>query len=275
MADKKVVKQKINESLDNLFRQSMLIRNGSDFKKFLDFVSRFKEYKPYNNMLVYLQNPECAYFATEKDWRIKFHRKVIKSARPMIILAPMTPVLFVYDPKDTEGDKPLPEFLFSTFELSGEFKGVWFSNLKSHLAKHKIKLTRMPLSPTHGGSISRKSIGFEIVINSNMDEGVNFSTLIHELGHLFLGHLGSEENENYPLRPNIKKTVEEIEAESIAYLVLMRFGLENKAAEYLAFYNSNPYDFDKVSFDLIIKSASKIEEMIKKPAKAQLELFNN
>lgn len=96
---------------------------------------------------------------------------------------------------------------------------------------------------------------------------------LNELGHLLLGHLGSEKDESYPERSSLKKSVEEIEAESIAYLVLMRFGMKNNAAEYLTYYNSNLLDFMGISVDLLIKSASKIEEMIHKRAKAQLSLF--
>jgi hypothetical protein len=54
-------------------------------------------------MLVKLQNPSCGYYATEKDWRVRFQRALKEDARPMLILAPMRPVMLVYDLDSTEG----------------------------------------------------------------------------------------------------------------------------------------------------------------------------
>jgi len=52
------------------------------------FVARFREYAPYNNMLVKVQNPSCSYYATEKNWNEKFKRSLKEDARPMLIIAP-------------------------------------------------------------------------------------------------------------------------------------------------------------------------------------------
>ena len=48
-------------------------------------------------MLVRLQNPTCGFYATEPDWVKRFERKLKEDARPMLILAPMHPVMLVYD----------------------------------------------------------------------------------------------------------------------------------------------------------------------------------
>lgn len=273
-----------NESLDELFRRSIDIRNGADFKKMLDFVWKFKEYKPFNNLLVYLQNPQCEYFATAKDWKKRFKRTIKPHARPLVILAPMTPVLFVYDIDATIGDT-LPKFIEQPYTVFGQFDETHFFNLKSYFPGYNISLNEKPLSKQKGGCIYRKAQNSSAVIielNSSQALAVNFATLIHELAHLLLGHLGSLDNENYPKRDNLTKPIEEIEAESVAYIVLNRLGLEGNAAEYLAFYSKNKTDFESISVDLIVKVASKIEAMatnIFKPKvnsqTRQISLFEN
>ncbi len=264
--EKNKKKQTPNESLDNLFKSSDALRNGTEFKKFLDFIAKFKEYKPFNNMLIYTQNPNCEYYATEKDWLKKFQRKIKENARPMVILAPMHPVLFVYDINDTVGDA-LPEILLKkSNEVFGYYKESWFNNLTSYFADLKISAKEIKMPDKNAGSISRKSTGngFEIIINSTHDSAVKFATLVHELGHLFLGHLGSKPDETLPQRDNLEKKIREIEAEAISYLVLQRFGLESNSHEHLAFYNASPEDLLKISVDLIIKISGRIEGMIEK-----------
>ncbi len=51
---KEVYKQKINESLDHLFRASLEMRNGSDFKKFLDPGYIFDKTPPSDTNYLYL-----------------------------------------------------------------------------------------------------------------------------------------------------------------------------------------------------------------------------
>jgi hypothetical protein len=262
---KPTYKLKPNESVDELFARSNLIRTGPEFKKMLDFVTRFKNYRPYNNFLVYMQHPNCVYFATTKDWSKKFSRKPKEDARPLVILAPMHPVLFVYDIDDTEG-KPMPELLDNPFEVKGEFNEENFHNVISYFGALNIKLHNKPLDFRHGGSIFRttKASSPEIEINLKHTPVVNFATVVHELAHLFLGHVGSLANEKYPERDDQVMTsnaLQEMEAESVSYLVLSRLSLQNKSAEYLAFYDAHPSDLKRVSMDLVLKTATKIEDM--------------
>src|SRR6266542_788488 len=71
-------------------------------------------------------------------------------------------------------------------------------------------------------------------INQNHDPVVQFTTLAHELGHLFSGHLGPDKKLNVPERPRLGLVQEEFEAESVAYLVCERNGVHAKSQTYLA-----------------------------------------
>ncbi len=74
-------------------------------------------------MLVRLQNPSCSYYATARDWRDRFGRVIKEDARPLIILAPMHPVMVVFDLNQTEGP-PLPAKLQEFATATGEFDGT-------------------------------------------------------------------------------------------------------------------------------------------------------
>ncbi|MGB4849809.1 MAG: hypothetical protein WBP41_17925, partial [Saprospiraceae bacterium] len=57
---------------------------------------------------------------------------------------------------------------------------------------------------------------------------------------------------------------QELEAETISFLICKKLGLETKAAEYLAGYIKSDKDLEEFSHELVIKSADKIEEIFLK-----------
>ncbi len=58
----------------------------------------------------------------------------------------------------------------------------------------------------------------------------------------------------------LSRTGEELEAETISFLICKKLGLETRAAEYLAGYISSDKDLEEFSHELVIKIADKIEE---------------
>ena len=50
-------------TIDELFRHSKLYQNSDAFNELVKFMGRFRDYAPYNNMLVRLQNPSCRFYA--------------------------------------------------------------------------------------------------------------------------------------------------------------------------------------------------------------------
>ena len=91
-------------ALDEMLRSSRLYRHSSEYIKLLDFIAQFRSYAPFNCMLVYIQNPDVTYFASVRDWSDRFGRRPMESARPMVILQPFGPVMFLYDVSETEAD---------------------------------------------------------------------------------------------------------------------------------------------------------------------------
>jgi hypothetical protein len=58
---------------------------------------------------------------------------------------------------------------------------------------------------------------------------VQFATLVHESGHLYLGHLGPDKQLSIDQRPKIDHPQPELEAASLAYLLCKRRGVELKS----------------------------------------------
>lgn len=251
-------------SLDELFSRSRILRSTEKFAEAIEFVSRFRDYSPYNNMLVYVQNPEAAYWATASHWRKAFGRQVKDDAKPMVILAPMTPVLLVYDLADTEGP-PLPEWFIEPFATEGPFNESALATTIENCGRDRIQVEYKKYGQLHAGSAMHVPTGSDmkvrIELNEELDPRGQYSTLCHELAHVYLGHLGSDRDKWWPSRLNLRRNQREIEAEAVGYIVCRRAGLTTRSAEYLAGYIRSVDELARISIDLIMKVAGLIERM--------------
>ena len=257
--------REVVSTIDQVLRRSALYRSSAAYGEMVDFMSRFRDYAPYNLMLVRVQNPSCSFFATANDWRRRFEREVKEDARPMLILTPMGPVMTVYSLDDTEGTE-LPEELnrFATFE--GRWDPAWLRRLIENARRHWIRVDFRPLSSTNAGFVretpetDREKL--RIVIHEELDERSTFGVLCHEMAHVLLGHLGNDEDRWWPARSHLGRSAIEIEAETTAYIVTRRLGLEGTGAEYMSRHHHYDGTVPKgVSFDTIAKVAGKIERM--------------
>jgi len=254
-------------TIDALIHQSMQYRSSTAFKKMIEFMGRFRNYAPYNNMLVYLQNPSCSFYATVKDWQSRFGRTLKEDAQPMLILAPMHPVMLVYDLDETEGEK-LPAELTEFAHFEGEWYSDWLFRTIENAKRHRIRVDFKQLSTTHGGFATfAREIGvwkMRIVVHDELDESSRFGVLCHELAHIFLGHLGTDYDHWWPSRSNLERDSVEIEAEAVAYIVTSRLGLMGSSAAYVSRYLKSSDIPAGVSLDMIAKVAGKVERMARK-----------
>lgn len=89
----------------------------------------------------------------------------------------------------------------------------------------------------------------------------DYATLCHELGHVYLGHLGTDEDRWWPSRQSLTRDQREIEAEAVAYVVLRRRRLVPRSAAYLTGYLRDPRQLAGVSVDAVVLAVARIEEM--------------
>jgi hypothetical protein len=252
-------------TLDELFRKSILYRNSTAFKEALAFSAKFRDYAPYNNLLVRVQNPSCSYYATARDWETRFKRRVKEDARPMLILAPMHPVMLVYDLDQTEGED-IPEHLKNFAKATGEFDPDRLYRTLDNAKRLCILVETKPLSTTHGGFVTTRLYDtaehkMRIVLHDKLTNAQSYAVLCHEIGHILLGHLGTDEDHWWPCRIGLTRDAIEVEAESVSYMVAARLGLETSSDAYLAGYTKDGKIPEGVSLDLIAKVAGRITEM--------------
>lgn len=96
----------------------------------------------------------------------------------------------------------------------------------------------------------------------------------HELGHLFLGHLGSDKYLNIPDRPRLEHRQRELEAESVAYIVCGRNGVENNSKTYLAAYvkeNTTVETVETLDLYQVMRASGQVETLLGLAARARFD----
>lgn len=177
-------------------------------------------------------------------------------------------VVFVYDVLDTEG-KDLPEDVASFF-ARGTIDDKRISSFVSRTSKKNIEWYWVDAGDQAAGSIrvieravKKKEVTYyRICINRNHTAAVQFATLAHELGHLFLGHIGPDTALEVPQRPSMDHAQRELEAESVSYLVCARNGVASKSETYLANYVKENTTVDQIDLYRVMRAAGQVEALL-------------
>jgi len=256
-------------SLEKLFAESRLYTKSKDYKDLLDFVARMPHIAPFNAMLLQVQKPGLKFAASAHDWKVRFGRSPKQWARPLIIMWPFGPVALVYDELDTEG-KELPRDVRSYYAHGPIDK----ARIKAFLLRMEGKMIHSEMideGDSRAGRIvvlSRGETGkdyshYQVLINRNHAPSVQFVTIAHELGHLFLGHLGGDAKLGIPNRGNKTHSQVELEAESVAYLVCERNGVTSASETYLQHYVKENTSVDAVDVCQVMHAAGQIEALLR------------
>ncbi len=283
MNDEKFVNDKF--TIDELIKRSWNLRDSKSFTKFIDFIAKFDHYSRFNTMIVYLQNKEVTFFGGESYWRKKFHRTIKREARPYVILAPMSPVMLVYDVMETEGKDNPKDFLDNLlgeklFEVKGHINHKIYYGAILTAKLWGIPVINKPLSYFKGGYVTTAITGrLEICLKDNATIEENFTVLIHELAHVLLGHTGHKELRKtnpdkrllLPERKKLRRSAEELEAETVSYLISTKLGLIPRSEEYIAGYLKDVDDLLQFSYETVIKVTDKIENMFLQPKETHVK----
>ena len=98
--------------------------------------------------------------------------------------------------------------------------------------------------------------------------------LLHELGHLYCGHIGTLNPRWWPDRRGIARVPAEFEAESVAYLVSARLGIDNPSESYLSNYVEQKSEVPAISLECVMKAAGLIESMAQEVLKPRAKAGN-
>ena len=286
-------KESAKHALDDLFKATFAYRKSEEFYKLMKFVTKFHFYSPYNAFLIHTQRPGSTFVAPSYRWMKDYHHRVKPNANPLIILQPMGPVMFVFDVSDTDplpDANPLPIAVTNPFKVR---KGTITNQLDLTIENSKrdgVKIYYQKTGSQRGGSIQsvdeqiseplKFQIGkgkdgnptyksfpvrYEMCLKEYSEgnfKAENYATLVHELAHLYCGHLGTPDRKWWPDRRGLSLAVRELEAESVSYLVCNRLGIKTPAEEYLSGYIKKKEKLPtSISLDCLMKSAGLIEQM--------------
>lgn len=263
--------------LDQLLADSRLYRAGKDYRALLDFVVRLRNFAPFNALLLQVQKPGLLYAASRLDWLERFNRTVKDKARPLLILWPFGPVALVYDVADTEGD-PLPNGV-SAFAAQGSMNATVLKGYAAKMGKKHITWTEVDSGDGDAGSIKvvlratkpGLPTSYQMTVNRNHDANVKFATATHELGHLFLGHLGKDAHLNVPERPPLHHSQRELEAESLSYIVCARNGVHSESESYLSAHVKSDTTVDQIDLYQVMRAAGQVETLLGLTARTKYE----
>lgn len=282
-------------ALDELFSLTHQYRAGEAYRDLLKFVARFRSYSPYNAMLIHVQMPGAVFVAPPHRWLGTYQRTIRPGARPIVILQPMGPVMFVFDVSDTEPKacaSSMPPEVENPFEVSGAALGSGLCRLIDNGKRDGVRVTFSKQGSQSAGSICHVAAGinasqtfqtgrdssgkpvtadipiiYDLEVNANLDKEERYATIAHELAHLYCGHLGSPNLRWWPSRAGLGHVQREFEAESIAYLVCGRLGIANPSHRYLANYVSRHDQVPLISLDRVMATAGLIESMTRRRLK--------
>ncbi|MFE8032848.1 ImmA/IrrE family metallo-endopeptidase [Thiohalocapsa marina] len=255
--------------LADLIERSQLYRESPAYLELLQFVSRLRNFAPFNAMLLHVQKPDLQYAASADDWQTRFNRRIKPGARPLVILWPFAPVAFVYDVVDTEGDD-LPVDVAEVFHATGDVTTERMLRFGTLTGRHGIHLKFNEGSALSAGWIQavrqskkKKQIpDYRVFVNNLHKPPAQFVTLAHELGHLYLGHLGPDKHLGIETRRPLSKAEKELEAESLAYLVSARQGIQSRSESYLEHYVTKATTIESIDLDLMLKAAGQVEALL-------------
>jgi len=285
-------------ALDELFSLARTYNSSKAYLELMEFVGRFRFYSPFNAMLIYTQMPGARFVAPAHRWARQFRRRIKVGASSLVILQPMGPVLFVFDVTDTEplpGAPALPAWVERPFEVRHGKIGDELERTVENAKRDGVNISERAHGSQRAGSVQATGSGgyldvtvvtgaqaviqrvqrrYELLLNTNLSREARYATLVHELGHLYCGHLGTPEPKWWPDRRGLPLEIREFEAESVCYLVCTRLGIENPSAEYLAAYVRDFETTPPISLDAVMKSSSLIEQMGRDRLKARTESRN-
>ncbi|MGM0437938.1 MAG: ImmA/IrrE family metallo-endopeptidase [Bacillota bacterium] len=270
--------EQMNEKVENLMGRIEEVKDSKEYKKMLQFHSKFHNYSFGNQLLIFSQMPDATMVAGYNDWKEKFNRYVMpkKERKKEDVrenyIAIRYPIIKKVEKEKKDGSvkkekelvgfgwthvwdvsqtKPINEegkIPSMDIHLKEENKEL-FNLIKSFAETKDIEIEERNYSDHRFGGAKEGNI----YLNKNHNETEKANTLVHEIAHILLEHTGKR-------KENVTKEIAEMEAESVAYIVMDHFGIDSKSDKYLSLYYKS-YDLKK-SLRNITKVADQIIEFM-------------
>ena len=241
------------------------VRASETFRQYLEVQARFHKYSWHNCMLIASQRPMATQVAGYRTWQ-KLKRQVRKGETGITILAPCPfkrevdkgdgntetvdgmffRAVHVFDIAQTDGPD-LPSVDVPTVEILAD-------NLLADLLQvARSRKIAVNFAPIDGGVFGMSKHG-TIDIDNTHGTGQQAKTLAHELAHEAL---------HWEDRGPFTRSVAELEAESVAYVVCRHFNLDVtvRSSRYIALWDGDGKAL-RASLERIAKTARDIIDSV-------------
>lgn len=257
------LRKSIDSQIDTLAKAVDAARASEAFQAYLDTQARFHDYSWHNTWLILSQRPSATHVAGFNTW-LKLKRFVRKGEKGIMIFAPcrftkerekpdgtteetagifFRPV-YVFDVSQTDGqalpDVPCPDVTETADSLLADLGKVCI--------KRGVSVAFQRIDGGAYGYATDK--GKSVVIDDSHATGQQAKTLAHELAHCAL---------HWEDRGPLTRTIAELEAESVAYVVCKHFGLDTdvRSSAYIALWGGDSKSL-KASLERIAKTAREL-----------------
>ncbi len=213
---------------------------SDEWARYLEVAARFHTYSPTNQLLIWWQRPDATRVAGYQRWQ-ELGRQVRKGEKGIAILAPMTrkahgddchgkkgcdcplrlggfKTAHVFDVAQTDGE-PLPDPI-GPETLTGDAPTHLWIALATQVGEAGFDLRRETTSGCESAFGVTDYTARVVIVRPDLDERQACKTLAHELAHVLLHDPARDDSGR-------ARGVKEVEAESVAYVVLRRYGVDD------------------------------------------------
>ncbi|MGN1008032.1 MAG: YodL domain-containing protein [Butyricicoccus sp.] len=225
---------------------------SESYAQYLQTMSRFHHYSVNNQVLIHMQKPDATLVAGFNKWKNQFGRNVIKGEHGIKIIAP-TPFKKKIEQEKLDPDTQLPMLdadgkiiteektiqipmykpvtVFDVSQTEGKPLPQLAHDLSGNVANYDVFMEALRRSSPVPISIEVMGGGMDgyfdlehqdIAIRKGMSEVQTVSAVIHEMAHALLHNRTKDTEEK---TPELSRSTEEVQAESISYAVCAYYGI--------------------------------------------------
>ena len=277
----KALTDRLEQGVSDIFQ-------SGQYAAYLTAMSKFHHYSFGNAMLIFMQCPNASHVAGYHDWKRKFGRQVKRGEHGITILAPCPyrsreeveetapdgstattiqlgqrvgfRTVTVFDVSQTEG-KPLSELVHKLTGDVADYERM--TEAICALSPYPINIEAFPGAAFGCCNFAEQ----RIFVQPDMSQAQTIKTMIHEVSHAKL-HAPIEDGDGETPTQRKRRSIREMEAESVAYVVCQHFGIDT--ADYSFGYVagwSHGKDLSqlKASLELIRNTAAELIDGIDPP----------
>ena len=252
MAEKQSSRDRLKDITASIEDGIKELFQSESYAQYLQTMSRFHHYSVNNQVLIHMQKPDATLVAGFNKWKNQFGRNVIKGEHGIKIIAP-TPFKKKIEQEKLDPDTQLPMLdadgkiiteektiqipmykpvtVFDVSQTKGKPLPQLAHDLSGNVANYDVFMEALRRSSPVPISIEVMGGGMDgyfdlehqdIAIRKGMSEVQTVSAVIHEMAHALLHNRTKDTEEK---TPELSRSTEEVQAESISYAVCAYYGI--------------------------------------------------